>query len=195
MMLTTENTVNWLTSFGEKVIENKAYLSELDSLIGDGDHGSNMARGVQAMLEKFQSTEFKEPNDVFKTTAMALLSKIGGASGPLYGSAFMEMAKQSETGDISVIISAGLDGIKKRGRAEPGEKTMIDVWVPVCEALQENQLTKQVIDEAVQATKPMKATKGRASYVGDRSIGEIDPGAMSSAYLFEALLEGDILND
>lgn len=195
MMLTTKNTVEWLKNFSKKIITNKAYLNELDSIIGDGDHGSNMARGVEAMLEKFESTSFNHPGDVFLTTAMALLSKIGGASGPLYGSAFMEMAKEAETNDPFIIFNAGLQGIKKRGKSETGEKTMIDVWEPACQALQNNKLTQQVIDDAVQATRPLKATKGRASYLGDRSIGEIDPGAMSSAYLFEAFLEGDFLND
>ncbi|HHU18887.1 MAG TPA: dihydroxyacetone kinase subunit L [Bacilli bacterium] len=193
-MLTTENTVQWLTKFGEIISMNKAYLNELDSRIGDGDHGSNMVRGVEAMLAQFEAMEFNHAKDVFKVTAMALLSKIGGASGPLYGSAFMEMAKVAETNDLVTILTAGLNGIKKRGKAEVNEKTMIDVWEPVCQALAENNLTKSIIDQAVQATKPLKATKGRASYLGERSIGEIDPGAMSSAYLFEALLAGELID-
>src|SRR5699024_7632645 len=147
------------------------------------------------MIEKFESTSFNNPNDVFKTTAMALLGKIGGASGPLYGSAFMEMAKQTDLDSPAAVLHAGLEGIKKRGKAEPGEKTMIDMWQPVCEAVEQGTLNVETIHDAIEATQPLKATKGRASYIGDRSIGAIDPGAMSSAYLFEALLAGEILND
>ncbi|GER67943.1 dihydroxyacetone kinase subunit L [Weizmannia acidilactici] len=196
-MLTAETAAAWLHAFAEKINENKAYLSELDSAIGDGDHGSNLARGVQAMEEKLQAGGLETVQDVLKTAAMALIGKVGGASGPLYGSALIAMAKQAgeDEKDVASIVKAGLDGIQKRGKAEKGEKTMVDVWVPVCEALKSGALTKEVIQNAVDGTKEMKATKGRASYLGERSVGHLDPGAVSSGYLFEALLEGGILDE
>lgn len=196
-MLTAETATDWLHRFAEKINENKAYLSELDSAIGDGDHGSNMARGVAAMEEKLAAGGFATVQDVLKTAAMALLGKVGGASGPLYGSALIAMAKQAGENeqDVAAIVKAGLEGIQKRGKAEKGEKTMVDVWIPACEALASGSLTKEAIQSAVEATKEMKATKGRASYLGERSIGHLDPGAVSSGYLFEALLEGGILDE
>ncbi|MEK5268686.1 dihydroxyacetone kinase subunit DhaL [Weizmannia sp. FSL W8-0401] len=196
-MLTAETATDWLHRFAEKINENKAYLSELDSVIGDGDHGSNMARGVAAMEEKLEAGGFATVQDVLKTAAMALLGKVGGASGPLYGSALIAMAKQAGENeqDVAAIVKAGLEGIQKRGKAEKGEKTMVDVWIPACEALASGSLTKEAIQSAVEATKEMKATKGRASYLGERSIGHLDPGAVSSGYLFEALLEGGILDE
>ena len=121
---------------------------------------------------------------------MQLISKVGGASGPLYGSAFMGMAKAEKDGkDLSEVIQAGLDMIQKRGKAVPGEKTMVDVWSGIPASLQAGDLTREKIGSLVEATKDLKATKGRASYVGERSIGHIDPGSASSGLLFEALLE------
>lgn len=188
-MVDIKNVLNWLNEFASLIEQNKAYLSELDTPIGDGDHGNNMSRGVLAMQSQFAKTSFNEVSDIFKTTAMALMSNIGGASGPLYGSAFMEMAKAAkDSHDLPTIIQAGLNGITKRGKASTGEKTMVDVWQPVCDALSVNQLTQQVIDNAVASTQPMLATKGRASYVGERSKGHLDPGAVSSGYLFTSML-------
>lgn len=188
-MVDIKNVLNWLNEFASLIEQNKAYLSELDTPIGDGDHGNNMSRGVLAMQSQFAKTSFNEVSDIFKTTAMALMSNIGGASGPLYGSAFMEMAKAAkDSHDLPTIIQAGLNGITKRGKALTGEKTMVDVWQPVCDALSVNQLTQQVIDNAVASTQPMLATKGRASYVGERSKGHLDPGAVSSGYLFTSML-------
>lgn len=195
-MLTVENTVAWLLAFAGKLKEQKVYLSDLDTAIGDGDHGTNMARGANAMEDKLYGKEFPSVQDIFKTVSMALLSTVGGASGPLYGSAFMGMAKQvaHDENDVAAIFKAGLEGIQKRGKAVTGEKTMVDVWVPVIEAWEAGELTKDAIQEAVNSTKAMKATKGRASYLGDRSIGHIDPGATSSGYFFETFLESNILD-
>ncbi|HFI0394048.1 TPA: dihydroxyacetone kinase subunit DhaL [Streptococcus suis] len=180
----------WMETFNKKIQENKDYLSELDSPIGDGDHGGNMARGMAAVMQELTEKDYASADQVFKVVAMQLLSKVGGASGPLYGSAFMGITKASQAGaDLADTLQAGLDMIQKRGKAELGEKTMVDVWVPVIAALRENQLTVEVIHEAVQATKDIVATKGRASYVGERSIGHIDPGSFSSGLLFEAMLE------
>ncbi|HFI0325440.1 TPA: dihydroxyacetone kinase subunit DhaL [Streptococcus suis] len=180
----------WMETFNKKIQENKDYLSELDSPIGDGDHGGNMARGMAAVMQEISEKDYETADQVFKVVAMQLLSKVGGASGPLYGSAFMGITKASQAGaDLADTLQAGLDMIQKRGKAELGEKTMVDVWVPVIAALRENQLSVDLIHEAVQATKDIVATKGRASYVGERSIGHIDPGSFSSGLLFEAMLE------
>ncbi|MBS5350139.1 dihydroxyacetone kinase subunit DhaL [Streptococcus sp.] len=184
--------VKWITLFNQKVQEEKDYLSELDGPIGDGDHGANLARGMTAALEALNSTEPQSAAEVFKAVSMALISKVGGASGPLYGSAFMGMMKAEQAGqDLAGVLEAGLDMIVKRGHAQVGEKTMVDVWSPVVEAVKKNQLTNDFIDQAVLSTKDIVATKGRASYVGERSIGHIDPGSQSSGLLFKALLEAE----
>ncbi|AWX96264.1 dihydroxyacetone kinase subunit L [Streptococcus suis] len=180
----------WMETFNKKIQENKDYLSELDSPIGDGDHGGNMARGMAAVMQELSEKDYETADQVFKVVAMQLLSKVGGASGPLYGSAFMGITKASQAGaDLADMLQAGLDMIQKRGKAELGEKTMVDVWIPVISALRESQLTAEIIHKAVQGTKDIVATKGRASYVGERSIGHIDPGSFSSGLLFEAMLE------
>ncbi|MGM0524102.1 MAG: dihydroxyacetone kinase subunit DhaL [Bacillota bacterium] len=190
MELTHEQAKRWLLNFHQKVTENKAYLSELDQAIGDGDHGSNMARGTEAVRDKLESVTEDSLEAVLKQAAMALISKVGGASGPLYGSAFMAMAKKAkETSELSTLIESGLDGIKHRGKADVGDKTMIDMWQPVATALNGDALSKSTIDQALEDVKPLKAKKGRASYVGERSIGALDPGAVSSGYLFTALIE------
>lgn len=184
--------VKWITLFNQKVQEEKDYLSELDGPIGDGDHGANLARGMAAALEALNSTEPQSAAEAFKAVSMALISKVGGASGPLYGSAFMGMMKAEQAGqDLAGVLEAGLDMIVKRGHAQVGEKTMVDVWSPVVEAVKKNQLTNDFIDQAVLSTKDIVATKGRASYVGERSIGHIDPGSQSSGLLFKALLEAE----
>ena len=180
----------WMQLFNEKIQEQKAYLSDLDTPIGDGDHGGNMARGMAAAVESLAAKDFASAAEVFQAVSMQLISKVGGASGPLYGSAFMGMAKVEKDGkDLSEVIQAGLDMIQKRGKAVPGEKTMVDVWSEIPVSLQSGDLTHEKIGSLVEATKDLKATKGRASYVGERSIGHIDPGSASSGLLFEALLE------
>ena len=184
--------VKWMTLFNQKVQEEKDYLSELDGPIGDGDHGANLARGMAAALEALNSTEPQSAAEGCKAVSMALISKVGGASGPLYGSAFMGMMKAEQAGqDMAGVLEAGLDMIVKRGHAQVGEKTMVDVWSPVVEAVKKNQLTNDFIDQAVLSTKDIVATKGRASYVGERSISHIDPGSQSSGLLFKALLEAE----
>ena len=184
--------VKWMTLFNQKVQEEKDYLSELDGPIGDGDHGANLARGMTAAIEALNNTEPQSAAEVFKAVSMALISKVGGASGPLYGSAFMGMMKAEQAGqDLAGVLEAGFDMIVKRGHAQVGEKTMVDVWSPVVEAVKKNQLTNDFIDQAVLSTKDIVATKGRASYVGERSIGHIDPGSQSSGLLFKALLEAE----
>ena len=180
----------WMQLFNEKIQEQKNYLSDLDTPIGDGDHGANMARGMAAAVESLAAKDFASAAEVFQAVSMQLISKVGGASGPLYGSAFMGMAKAEKDGKgLSEVIQVGLDMIQKRGKAVPGEKTMVDVWSGIPLSLQSGGLTHEKIGSLVEATKDLKATKGRASYVGERSIGHIDPGSASSGLLFEALLE------
>lgn len=190
----TKAILSWMEIFNEKIQANKDYLSQLDTPIGDGDHGGNMARGMVAVADELAKQEPQSPEQVFKIVSMQLLSKVGGASGPLYGSAFMGIGKASQAGaDLVDCLQAGLDMIQKRGKAEPGEKTMVDVWTAVIQALRSQELSKEEIQEAVQSTKDLRATKGRASYVGERSIGHIDPGSYSSGLLFEAMLEAGVV--
>ncbi|EBB5848001.1 dihydroxyacetone kinase subunit L [Listeria monocytogenes] len=189
--------LRWLNDFGERVQENKQLLSDLDQAIGDGDHGINMARGLGELKKAFTEKEPADLKDVFKTAGMTMVSKVGGASGPLYGTAFLNMSKAvaADTIDavgLTKVIEAGLEGIEKRGKSHAGEKTMIDVWEPVVHALHQEDLTDDVVDAALQKTKDLKATKGRASYLGERSIGHLDPGAYSSALLFHAMLQTEV---
>ncbi|MBC2108468.1 dihydroxyacetone kinase ADP-binding subunit DhaL1 [Listeria innocua] len=189
--------LRWLNDFGERVQENKQLLSDLDQAIGDGDHGINMARGLSELKKAFTEKEPADLKDVFKAAGMTMVSKVGGASGPLYGTAFLNMSKavDSETIDsegLTKVIEAGLEGIEKRGKSHAGEKTMIDVWEPVVNALHQEDLTDDVVEAALQKTKDLKATKGRASYLGERSIGHLDPGAYSSALLFHAMLQTEV---
>ncbi|WP_099223994.1 dihydroxyacetone kinase subunit DhaL [Listeria costaricensis] len=186
--------LDWLNDFSDRIIENKQLLSDLDQAIGDGDHGVNMARGMTELKKAFNAKEPETLQAVFKTAAMTILSKVGGASGPLYGSAFLNISKKI-TGDeltpteLTTALEAGLEGIENRGKSAAGEKTMIDVWEPVTRALRQEDLTHDVIEAALQKTSDMKATKGRASYLGERSVGHLDPGAYSSALLFHAFLD------
>lgn len=195
-MLTKETTKKWLELFIAQILENKAYLSDLDTAIGDGDHGNNLARGANALTEVLETKNPETLTDLLKTTGMTLVSKVGGASGPLLGSAFISMAKASQdSDDLATVLQAGLEGIQKRGKAVAGEKTMVDEWIPVIEAVKSTNLTVDLIEEAVEKTKDMKATKGRASYLGERSIGHIDPGAMSSSYLFKTMVEAGVYGE
>lgn len=195
MKLTVKEIQEWLSAFGQTIEKNKDYLSELDTPIGDGDHGNNMNRGMSEYKIAFEAKQPTTISDTFKILSMALISKIGGASGPLYGSAFMNLTKATK--DITEITSqkqlgelleTGLAGIQSRGKANPGDKTMVDVWNTVVQDLKNSDLTKASIEAAKEHTKEMVAKKGRASYLGERSIGHIDPGAASSALLFQDLL-------
>jgi dihydroxyacetone kinase-like protein len=186
--------------------ENKSYLTELDSPIGDADHGINMNRGFKKVMEKLPSVADKDIGNVLKTTGMTLISSVGGASGPLYGTFFMRSgmavdAKEELTGeDLGVMLQAGVDGVVQRGRAQPGDKTMIDAWNPAMAAYHQalvdgdDTLTalRKATDAAEQGMKdtiPLQARKGRASYLGERSIGHQDPGATSSYLMLKALLD------
>lgn len=188
----------WLLKTYEKINQNKQRLTELDQKIGDGDHGINMERGFRKVKEKIEETDYECLEDIAKDVAMTVISTVGGASGPLYGTAFLRMAPvfaKNKKVDAEIFIEglvAGLQGIQARGKAEVGEKTLVDVWTPVLEKLKEKKildgdLIEQTAKEAAEKTKELIAAKGRAAYFKEKSLGHIDPGAMSSYYLFSAL--------
>lgn len=195
-MFTIDNLTNSFTIFQKKIEAKKQYLSELDQAIGDGDHGNNMSRGMTAVVADLEGEDPETISAIFKIAAMSLISKVGGASGPLYGTAMMEMAKAAMSGNNPVsILEAGLEGIKKRGNSDVEQKTMIDLWAPAISALQDGKLSKDQLNQFTEQTKEMEAKKGRASYLGERSIGHIDPGAVSSQYLFEAFIEAGVFDE
>ena len=180
----------------DEIIANKEYLTDLDRSIGDADHGINMAKGFGFTKEALEA-DFDDYKSLFNKVATTLLSKVGGASGPLYGSFFMKFAASVKDvedltrDELNKAFSAGVDGVKQRGKAEVGDKTMVDVLDPVAEALNNGKSFDEVIkiaEESMEKTKDIKAKKGRASYVGERSIGHIDPGAASSYILVKETL-------
>ncbi len=192
-----------LTKIGERIIENKDYLTDLDREIGDADHGVNMARGFHAVAEKVPA-DMEDIGALLKKTGMTLLSTVGGASGPLYGTAYMEAGKvvAGKTAltaeDLKLMLDAAIAGIQKRGKAVKGEKTMLDALIPAYETyaaaveagdelLPALEKACAAAEEGVEFTKTIHATKGRASYLGDRSIGHQDPGATSATITLEAL--------
>ncbi|QHT47779.1 dihydroxyacetone kinase subunit L [Bacillus sp. SB49] len=196
-MLNVENTIQWMMITNEKYQEQKDYLTSLDRAVGDGDHGINMARGFKEVASALEDGSFSDVSDVLKKAAMTVMSKVGGASGPLYGTAFLKMSTACKGRDVdasvfSEMVQEALEGLKQRGKAEIGEKTMIDVWSPVAEAVKEEGTWepvkwKEAAETAMEATESLQATKGRASYLKERSVGHLDPGAVSTFYLFEAL--------
>jgi len=181
----------WINLFVEKIEDNKSELNELDTAIGDGDHGTNMDRGAKAITDSFTKKDPDNLSDLYKATAFAMIQKVGGAAGPLYGTAFLDMSKAVKTDnlELSDLIQIGSDGLKRRGESDVCMKTMIDVWQPIATAMKNGNFNQQTINEALNENKAMVATKGRASYLEEKSKGHIDPGSQSSAYLFEALLE------
>lgn len=198
MELQVDKVLVWMHAVNDKIQSNKAYLTSLDQAIGDGDHGINMARGFKEVVAKISTTEYVNVSDLLKDVSMTLLSKTGGASGPIYGTAFMRMSttlKGIETVNYEQFchsLEAALEGMKQRGKANLGEKTLIDVWVPIIEYLK----TRDDLDpdgfeatakKAMEATKDMEAKKGRAAYLKERSMGHLDPGSVSSYYIFSAL--------
>ena len=192
-----------LEAIAARITENKDYLTDLDREIGDADHGVNMARGYAAVLAKVPQEE-TDIGAVLKKTGMALLSTVGGASGPLYGTAYMEAAKAAAgkteltAEDIEAMFAAAVAGIQKRGKAVRGEKTMLDALMPAQDAFAAKVSGGGSIAEALDAaceaaeegaayTKTIAATKGRAAYLGERSIGHQDPGATSMTLTLEAI--------
>ncbi|NLZ51572.1 MAG: dihydroxyacetone kinase subunit L [Thermoanaerobacteraceae bacterium] len=182
--------------------ENKDFLTELDSAIGDADHGINMSKGFKAVTEKIAAMTDKDCGSILKTAGMTLVSTVGGASGPLYGTTFMRAGQavgaKAELGfeDLLISLDAALAGIKMRGKAEKGEKTIIDALEPAVEVLKSSTVDIKLVEEAVKAakagveyTKGIIAKKGRASYLGERSIGHQDPGATSCYIMLAAILK------
>lgn len=195
-MFTKENSLKTLRLFHQTIQTEKDYLNALDTAIGDGDHGSNLARGMTAVMETLEKEPVEEVSEVFKKTAMTLISKVGGASGPLYGTAFLEMAKTSAMMENpKAILEAALSGIKRRGQSEAKDKTMVETWERAIVALEAETLFFEVVKEAAEKTADLVAKKGRASYLGERSLGHIDPGAMSSAFLFGAMIEAGVFDE
>jgi phosphoenolpyruvate---glycerone phosphotransferase subunit DhaL len=206
MTVTKQQIVKWLENTAAVLNENKDYLIKLDSPIGDADHGINMDRGFNKVLEKLPSVVDKDIGNILQTTGMALISSVGGASGPLYGTFFMRsgtalMSKEELSNeDLFTLFQAGVEGIVQRGRAQLGDKTMFDAWSPALQALSgslENgnntiaalRVAVAAAEQGMQATIALQAKKGRASYLGERSIGHQDPGATSSYLILKTLLE------
>jgi len=206
MAVTRQQVVQWLEHTAAVLNDNKEYLTQLDSPIGDADHGINMSRGFKAVLGKLPSVADKDIGNILKTTGMALISSVGGASGPLYGTFFLRsgaasMSKEElNTEDLLQLFFDGVDGIVQRGRPQLGDKTMFDAWAPALEAMQAAFVNgddvvaalRSMVTAAEQGMKntiPLQAKKGRASYLGERSIGHQDPGATSSYLILKALLE------
>lgn len=200
--LSSEAVLHWMQNCAETYVQHKDELTELDAAIGDADHGANMARGFTAVQGKLAGLEGKDIGTIFKTVAMTLISTVGGASGPLYGTFFLQAAgpanrKMTLTHEELVsIFGAGLQGLMHRGKAVVGEKTMVDALVPAVEALKPvgNDSLSAALERAVAAAKkgadstvPLVAKKGRASYLGERSANHLDPGSASSVMLMEAL--------
>lgn len=197
---------DWIRAFAAAVAANKEYLTELDSAIGDADHGININRGMQAVLGKIDGTSQDDVGAMLKTVGMTLVSTVGGAGGPLYGTLFLQMGTASagkaelSADDWAAALAAGVAGVRSRGKAELGDKTMVDALVPAVEALQaaladgaafDDALRRsaQAAQEGMKATIPLVARKGRASYLGERSAGHQDPGATSSWLLVLAAAE------
>ena len=205
-MITSTKMIEILKAIAAKIELEKDYLTELDNEIADGDHGVNMAKGFNAVVAKLETMAGKDIGSLLKTTGMTLVSTVGGSAGPLYGTAFMKAGAalkdkmEIDGNDLVAAIEAAIGGIKMRGKATTGEKTMLDAICPAYDALkaslEEGEDLKAAMTKAVAAaragveyTKTIKATMGRASYIGDRSIGHQDPGATSAMYMFEVLLE------
>lgn len=204
MPITVEHVTHFLTAAAELIYAHRDELTALDAAIGDADHGANLDRGFAAVLARLPTVADKDIGTVLKTTGMTIVSTVGGASGPLYGTAFvragMALADRHEMSaeDVVLALEAALDGIVARGKAQPGEKTMVDALMPAVEALrtaladgrslaQSLQAAAMAAEAGARATIPMLAMKGRASYLGERSIGHQDPGATSTAYILRAL--------
>jgi len=207
MSLGHDDVVRWIRAFAAEVGAKKEQLTQLDAAVGDGDHGINMDRGMSAVLAKLDAaTEEQDIGALLKTVGMTLVSTVGGAGGPLYGTLFLQMGTavsgKDELGpdDWAAALEAGIAGVQSRGKAEPGDKTMIDALIPGRDALKsalaggasfEDALRQsaEAAEQGMRDTIPLVARKGRASYLGERSAGHQDPGATSSHLLLEAAAE------
>ena len=192
----------WIELSAADIAEQRDYLVDLDRAIGDGDHGENMDRGFKAAVEALEQTQPGSVAEVLKTVAKTLMSTVGGAAGPLYGTAFLRASKAAGGGDldgvgVAAVIEGALSGIQARGKATTGEKTMVDAWTPALEAARATaeaggdagvvlEAAATAAEAGAAATEPLRATKGRASYLGERSIGHLDPGAVSTSLILRA---------
>ena len=192
----------WIESAAADIAEQRDYLVDLDRVIGDGDHGENMDRGFKAAVEALEQAQPASVAEVLKTVAKTLMSTVGGAAGPLYGTAFLRASKAAGDGEldgagVAAVIAGALDGIQARGKATTGEKTMVDAWMPALEAARAAaesgsdgaavlEAAATAAESGAAATEPLRATKGRASYLGERSIGHLDPGAVSTSLILRA---------
>ena len=197
MSVTRDDVITWLNTCGQVIAENKDYLTQLDSDIGDADHGVNMDRGFKAALAKLPSVADKDIGTVFKSVGMTLVSTVGGAGGPLYGTFFMQAGTASanklelSAADWAAALESAINGVIARGKANPGDKTMIDALLPALAALKQAvadgsemgdalRRSAAAAEQGMKDTIPLVARKGRASYLGERSAGHQDPGATSS---------------
>jgi dihydroxyacetone kinase-like protein len=200
--LSYEDVLAWVKAYASTIAENKEHLTRLDSAIGDADHGINIDRGMQAALAKLDGVEPTDVGALLKTVGMTLVSTIGGAGGPLYGTLFLQMGTATagktelEPDDWRAALEAGLAGVQMRGKAEAGDKTMVDALIPgsdaFAQALSEGagfaaalRRSATAAEDGMRATVPLVARKGRASYLGERSAGHQDPGATSSYLLLK----------
>ncbi len=203
MTITRDDVITWFNECGRVIAENKDYLTQLDSAIGDADHGANMDRGFKAALAKLPTVADKDLGTLFKSVGMTLVSTVGGAGGPLYGTFFMQAGTASAnkmeltTGDWAAALEAALNGVVARGKAQLADKTMVDALTPALNALkqavsagldQSNALRQSAAaaEQGMKDTIPLVAKKGRASYLGERSAGHQDPGATSSYLIIKA---------
>ena len=202
MAIDRDTTIAWMRAFAAAMAAHRQELVRLDTAIGDGDHGTNMDRGMSKAVERLDADAPVDPGAVLKAVAMTLVSTVGGAAGPLYGTLLLQMGSAldgAETVDQDAFadaLRAGIDGLKARGKAELGDKTMLDALVPALDAfLAAPSLdvalaaAAQASHEGMEATIPLVARKGRASYLGERSAGHQDPGATSTYYLFQTAAE------
>lgn len=202
--LDTAALIDWIHGFRDAIAEKREWLTELDSAIGDADHGANMTRGMDAVVAKIDSGGSATVDELLKTVGMTLVSSVGGASGPLYGTLFLRMGMAAgpvtelDGQALAASLRAGLDGIVARGKAEAGDKTLFDAMAPAVDALDAaiaggsdlgaaTAAAAEAADAGRDATEPLVARKGRASYLGERSAGHLDPGAASIALLFQTL--------
>ena len=205
MPMTKAQLLAWIDKQNAVFLDKKEYLTDLDAAIGDADHGINMNRGFAKVMEKLPTVADKDLPTILKTVGMTLMSSVGGASGPLYGTFWMKGAMaldgktEMTTADFKAFLEAAVGGIVQRGRPELGDKTMYDLWGPVLAAVKAADdatplaevvaAALPVAEAALAATIPLQARKGRASYLGERSIGHPDPGATSSLYMLQTLRE------
>jgi dihydroxyacetone kinase-like protein len=192
---------DWIRAYAAVISEHRAELVKLDTAIGDGDHGTNMERGMRKAVEKVDGTDGDDIGALLKAVGMALVSSVGGAAGPLYGTLFLQMGTASagkEELDLAgwtAALESGVKGLQARGKAEPGDKTMVDALLPALEALRGAsddglsdalRRSAEAAEEGMRATIPLEARRGRASYLGPRSVGHQDPGATSAQLLLAA---------